>query len=217
MLKVLIVDDHEAVALGVSFMLSDLLPGCETEMALSLSKTLVFLTEIKYDLLILDVNIPGGNNTDMIRQILAIRPMLKILMFSGYSEESYAVSYIKAGAKGFIEKSVPAREFHKAVTTILAGRVYMSSALKEGLLSDALNNNGHVDLPSMLASLSPRERQVTEFLVSGKGTSEIAHTLNLALPTVSVYRHRIYEKMKVDNVADLIKKVLDIKNLKESE
>lgn len=139
MFKFLIVDNHQAVSVGVRLVIEDIVPVHETDTANSFFKTLELLKNKRYDMLILDPNIPGGNHINMIPQILDIQPDLKILIFSAYSEESYALSCIKAGVKGYVSKLSANTEFYKAVKTVLDGKRYTSRKLAEALLNTTMD------------------------------------------------------------------------------
>ncbi|MCF2447286.1 response regulator transcription factor [Dyadobacter sp. CY345] len=212
MLKILIADDHGVIALGAGMMISEIYPDCETDMSISVESTLKMINAVSYDMLVLDINIPGGNHVGMLHEIFAIRPGLKVLMFSSYPEETYAISYIKAGARGFVPKTCTVKEFQSAFQTILADGIYMSPFLTEHLLENIDPENQIMSLSSQISRLSTREAEVMEHIIAGKSTSEIAHKLSLALPTVSVYKNRIFEKMKVSNLSQLLKKVWELNN-----
>ena len=210
MLKILIADDHGVIALGAGMMISEIYPDCETDMSVSIEGALEMLIAVVYDVLVLDINIPGGNNVAMLQKIFEIQSDLKVMMFSSYPEETYAVSYIKAGASGFVSKTCTVKEFQDAFQIIIAGGVYMSTFLTDNLLESANTDGQTTSLSSQISRLSAREMEVMDHIIAGKSTSEIAHQLTLALPTVSVYKNRIFEKLKVSNLSQLMKKVWEL-------
>jgi len=215
MLKILIADDHGVIALGAGMMISEIYPDCETEMSVSVENTLEILRSKTFDMLVLDINIPGGNNVDMLQKIFATQPDLKVMMFSSFPEETYAVLYIKAGARGFVSKTCTVKEFQAAFRVIIAGGIFMSTFLTEHFLENTNPDKEITSLSAQISKLSAREMEIMDHLISGKSTSEIAHKLMLALPTISIYKNRIFEKMKVDNLPQLIKKVWELSNATE--
>ena len=132
-------------------------------------------------------------------------PNVKVLIFSSYDEDLYALPFIKAGADGYISKDAPEQEFKSALETILLrGKVYLSERMKEDSLSRLINSGKSQD--DAEPRLSFREREIAQLLLSGKGVSEIAGMLEVHISTVSTHRARILKKMKVDNLMDLARK-----------
>jgi len=215
MLKTLIADDHGVIALGAGMMISEIYPDCETEMSVSFENTVEILRRKSFDILVLDINIPGGNNVSMLQEIFTIQPDLKVMMFSSFPEETYAVLYIKAGARGFVSKTCTVQEFQTAFRVIMSDGIFMSDFLTEHLLRNTNPDKEIISLSAQISKLSAREMEIMDHLIAGKSTSEIAHKLMLALPTVSVYKNRIFQKMKVSNLSQLIKKVWELGNTTE--
>jgi len=160
------------------------------------------LNREQFDLILLDINLPGGNSVTMINDIRAIQLKVKILVFSAYDEDQYALRYIQAGADGYLNKLSSEEKIIEAVNTILNGELYIGDTIKNMLAQhpDAML----YDNPFFL--LSNREMEITLLLVNGEGNLEIANKLNIRMSTVSTYKSRIFEKLGVSNVVSLAEK-----------
>lgn len=205
MKNILIADDHTIVRLGVLLVVKSMFLNANISEAETLGQVIAQLEEKPYDLLILDINIPGGNNLQMINAVRLRRPGIKILIFSGYEEQLFALNYIQAGADGYLVKYSSEEVIKTALKTVMNNEKYISAAVKEQLLSKWQQPKPVADNPLM--SLSGREREVLNLLVKGSSVAKIAETLHLQLTTVSTYKTRIFEKMGTSNLVELIDKV----------
>jgi two-component system, NarL family, invasion response regulator UvrY len=197
--SVLIADDHPMVRAGMrQFLEAELKPRKIAEVATG-QEVLDALRTDRFDLLILDLNMPDRGGLDILRNIQSSQPQLRVLVVSGYPERQYAVNVLKAGAAGYLQKEAAAEELIRAVNTVLAGRRYVSGTLAEQLVSDL---DGDRDQPAH-AALSEREFQIFCKLAMGRSVSEIARELFLSVKTVSTYRSRILEKMNFSSNADM--------------
>jgi DNA-binding NarL/FixJ family response regulator len=197
--SVLIADDHPMVRAGMrQFLEAELKPSQIVEAA-SGQEVLDALRADRFDLLILDINMPDRGGLDILRNIQASQPQLRVLVVSGYPERQYAVNVLKAGAAGYLQKEAAAEELIRAVNTVLAGRRYVSGTLAEQLVKDL---DADRDQPAH-AALSEREFQIFCKLAAGRSVSEIARELFLSVKTVSTYRSRILEKMSFSSNADM--------------
>jgi DNA-binding NarL/FixJ family response regulator len=151
------------------------------------------------DVVLLDISMPGKNGIDTLRQLKRSRPDLPVLILSGYSEQQYAVSLLRAGASGYINKESASEQLVSAIRTVMKGGKYVSPNVAQVLVSD-LSNEG--DKPPH-AALSKREFQIFYKLAAGASVSKIAEELFLSVKTVSTYRARILEKMQMTSNADL--------------
>lgn len=201
-MKILIADDHSVVRQGVSLILRDYFTGMEVTQAETFDSTLEMLKRESFSLMLLDINLPGGNSITMIGDVRAIQEKVKILVFSAYDEDQYALRYIQAGADGYVNKLSSEDKIIEAVKTILAGEKYVSYTLKK-LLSQHPDVKLH-DNPFYL--LSNREMEIMLLLVNGEGNLEIANKLDIKMSTVSTYKSRIFEKLGVNNVVTLAEK-----------
>lgn len=200
---ILIADDHGVVRYGMMLLIKDLLPWAEVTQVGSLNETVAFIKTNKIDLVILDINLPGGNNIQMLDSLNEIQKNIRVLMFSAYEENLYATRYLQAGAKGYLHKQNSNAEIKKAIQTVCSGGVYMSDDVKNIMLNKMLN---HDENQNPLDLLSNREFEVAQMLIYGHGITDISSLLNLQMSTVSTYKNRIFEKLNVTNIVQLIDK-----------
>lgn len=199
MAHILIVDDHAVVRAGLRQFLQDDPQVTKVDEADSGQSAMEALRRSRYDLLILDINMPGRNGLDILRNVTSAHPDTKVLIVSGYPERQYAINVLKSGASGYISKESAPEELLKATHTVLGGRRYVSATLAEQLVTD-------LDIDSdkpIHSKLSEREFQIFCKLASGKAVSDIAHELCLSVKTVSTYRSRVLEKMNFISNADI--------------
>jgi DNA-binding NarL/FixJ family response regulator len=157
-----------------------------------------------WDLVILDITMPGRSGVDVLRNLKALRPKLPVLVLSMHPEDQYGKRVLKAGASGYMNKESAPEELIKAVRKLLSGGRYVSPTLAETLAVDL----GRDDGTPAHERLSDREFEVLRKMASGKTVGQIAQELHLSVPTVSTYRARILEKMGMSNTAELIRYAL---------
>lgn len=194
-LKILLADDHSVVRQGISLVLKEALKDVSIYHAGDISKVLSIVQHEAIDILLLDINLPGGNTVNMISNIKAINQSLKILMFSAFDEEQYAVRYLHAGANGYLNKLSSEDEIVRAVLAVDEKGEYRSNKLEEVLAMSHLNP---------LKTLSVRETEIAELLIKGEGNLEIANLLAIQMSTVSTYKRRIFDKLDVTSIPSLI-------------
>jgi two-component system, NarL family, invasion response regulator UvrY len=199
MTKVLIADDHALVRAGLRQYLQDSGRFRTIAEAGSGMQVLDMLRADRFDLLILDINMPDRGGLDILKHVRASHPDVRVLVLSGYPERQYAVNVLKAGAGGYLSKDGTPDELLKAITQVLSGRRYVSASLAE-LLAAELDTDH--DRP-LHAGLSEREFQIFCKLAAGQSVSEIANELSLSVKTVSTYRTRVLEKMCFKSNADI--------------
>ncbi|OIQ19277.1 MAG: hypothetical protein BM557_06120 [Flavobacterium sp. MedPE-SWcel] len=200
--KILLADDHSVVRRGVSLILKEVFPTITILHAESLNEVLTIMNPESVDLLILDINLPGGNSSGMIEKAREVHPSVKILMFSAFDEEQYALRYLYSGANGYLNKLTSEEKIVEAVNVILEGGKYVSDKVKEKILENTLNGTPH----NPLEALSNREMQIVTLLAKGEGNLEIANRLNIQMSTVSTYKNRVFEKLDVSNIVSLVEK-----------
>jgi two-component system invasion response regulator UvrY len=205
MKHILIAEDHAVVRIGTKHLLKSLIPDSIISDVDDFDKIIQELQLKTFDLLILDINIPGGNNTKMVETIRATSPGIRILVFSSYDEQQYGLLYLQAGADGYLSKEAPEEEFKSAVLSVLNNKKYMSQDMQQLNINRLINPKEY--LPDPVITLSPRETDVLNLLKEGLGTAKIAEKLNLQLSTVSTYKARIFEKLGVKNIVELITKL----------
>jgi two-component system, NarL family, invasion response regulator UvrY len=197
--RILIVDDHAVVRAGLRQILMDDQSIGEVDEAATGEQALDKLRQGRWDLLVLDINMPGRNGIDILRNVVAGHPDTKILVLSGYPENQYAVNVLRAGASGYLPKESAPEELMKAVRNVLQGKRYVSAALADMLVSDLDTDR---DKPAH-SELSQREFQIFCKLATGASVSGIADELCLSVKTVSTYRSRVLEKMRFKTNADI--------------
>jgi two-component system, NarL family, invasion response regulator UvrY len=199
MIKVLVVDDHPIVRQGLKQILSE-----EPDMAVlgeaqNSQEVLELVHNQDWDIVVLDITMPGRGGLDVLKEVRHERPNLPVLMLSVHSEDQYAVRTLKAGAAGYMTKESAPEELVRAIRKILRGGKYVSSTLAEKM---AFHLEAETEKP-LHDSLSDREYQVMLMIASGKRTGAIAEEMSLSVKTVSTYRARILEKMGMKGNADL--------------
>ena len=198
--EILIVDDHLVVRTGVSIILEEKLKNIAISTTENFNETLKILKEKIFDLIILDINIPGGRNTAMIDVIRNIQAEVKILIFSVYEEDTHACPYIIAGANGYLNKLSDRKKLTGAVDTILKTGNYLTPEIIKELVKASTNKQSI----NPLDKLSKREREISELLVQGDGNIEIANKLSIQLTTVSTHKNKIFNKLNIKNIVELI-------------
>ncbi len=198
MYNILIADDHAVVRAGFRQFLADSGLGEVAEAATG-QQAMELLRKKQFDLLILDINMPGRGGLDILKNVRASFPGTHVLIVSGFPERQYAVNVLKAGASGYLSKESAPEELIRAVQLVLAGRRYVSGTLAEQLVSG-------LDVTStkpLHGELSEREFQILCKLATGTTVSDIARELCLSVKTVSTYRSRVLEKMRFRSNADI--------------
>lgn len=201
--RILIADDHSAVRAGVKHIL--LQEYCQVEFGEAINASEVFrkLKEASWNVLILDVDLPGRSGLDILKQVRAEGLKLPVLMFSFHREEQLAVRALKAGASGYLSKDSADTELVTAISQLLSGRKYISPAVAQLLASQFFNS-----AEESHSLLSDREFQIMLLIAKGKTVSQISDELSLSASTVSTYRSRILEKMRMQNNAELMNYVI---------
>jgi two-component system, NarL family, invasion response regulator UvrY len=197
----LIIDDHEVVRTGIKTVLQEFFKPCEVHEAHNDKTALEQLKARAYNLIIMDVQMPDTDTSGLLDYIKVAYAESKVLIFSMAPENIYGKRFLKAGAMGFVAKNTGLAELQKAIEMILNGRIYMSNALLEQLVVD-MNGSKKVDNP--FEKLSSRELEIVSLITSGKSITEISNILSLAISTVGTYKARLFEKLKVNNLVELI-------------
>jgi two-component system, NarL family, invasion response regulator UvrY len=199
MLNILIADDHFLIRRGLKQLVEENLPSAHVGEAEDGPKTLVLARERKWDVIVLDISMPGKDGLDLIKDLKDIDPLVHVLILSIQPEEQYALRAFRLGASGCLNKSANPAELIVAVKTVVAGRRYVSAKAQELMLDEVVGAGP--ELPH--ERLSDREYQVFRLLASGKTIGEISEMLALSVKTVSTYRARIMEKTGLENNAQL--------------
>lgn len=201
MIKVLITDDHPVVRKGIKQIFDECLDIVVVDEAKDGPELISKLFKIEFDVLLLDISLPGRSGLDLIKDVKEIRPTVAILILSISPEEQYAVRALKLGASGYITKAGLPEELINAVRTVAGGGKYLSASLAGSI---AINNLKEDYLP-LYQSLSERELEVMCLIAEGKTVGDIAISLCLSVKTISTYRERILEKLCLKTTADIIR------------
>jgi DNA-binding NarL/FixJ family response regulator len=198
MIRTLIADDHAVVRQGLKQIVSDTSDIVVSDEANNGREVLDKISENRYDVVVLDIAMPDFSGMDILKEIKTEKPELPILMLSIYPEEQYAVRALKAGASGYLTKKVAPKELIRAIRKVYSGGKYVTATLAESL-ADYLAD----DEKPLHENLSDREFQVMLRLAKGARIKDIAKDLFISDKTVSSYKSRILEKMRVTSNAEL--------------
>jgi len=200
-MRILIADDHPLVRQGLKQLLAAEPDMTVVGEAKNADETLELARSLEWDVLILDYSMPGGNGLVVLKEIKRSYPRRPVLILSMHPEDSIAISVLRAGAAGYINKECASEELTVAIRKAVSGGKYVSTSLAEKLaleLEDGTRARPH-------ESLSDREYRVMWMLASGKSITHIAEELFLSPNTISTYRIRILKKLKLEHNADLVR------------
>ena len=200
MIRIVIADDHTIMREG----LKRILEGADDIEVVGEAtdgfEALALVRKGELDVLLMDLSMPGRSGVELIRQVKDEMPKLPILILTMHEEEQYAVRTIRAGARGYLTKESAGTQLVSAIRKVAAGRPYISLEVAEQLAMDVMP--AHEELPHK--SLSDREFEVFNMLVSGRSITEIAELLHLSVKTVSTHKARILQKMGTLSLAELV-------------
>jgi len=200
MIRILIADDHAIFREGLKHILSESPDVKVAAEARNGQEVLEKIWSEKYDMVLLDISMPGMSGLEVLKQLKIEKPKLPVLVLSMHPEEQYAVRVLRAGASGYLTKESAPDELITAIRKISQGRKYITSSLAERLAFEM-----EIDSEKPLHEvLSDREYQVLRIIAAGKTIKQIAEELSLSIKTVSTYRGRIMEKMKMKTNAELM-------------
>ena len=205
MISILIADDHTIMREGLKRILENqddfVVVGEATNGLEAIQWVQDWAKKGGFDVLLLDLSMPGKSGVDLIKQIKIEAPKLPILVLTMHEEEHYAVRTIRAGASGYLTKESAATLLVEAIRRVAAGRLYISPSVAEQLALNIMPRND--ELPHQ--RLSDREFEVFQLLASGGSVTEIAEKLHLSVKTVSTHKTRILQKMDANSLADIVK------------
>lgn len=200
MLNILVTDDHAVIRRGLKQVITEHLgAGVLVEEAQNAQEALDHIWKRDWDLVVMDISMPGRSGVDILKDIKLSKPKLPVLFFTMHEEDQFAVRVLKAGAAGYLSKDSSPDELMKAIRKAASGGRYVSTALAEKLAAGLSNDPDKQ--PHEL--LSDREFQVLCKIASGRTATQIAQDLGLSVKTISTYRARILEKMHLHNNAEL--------------
>jgi DNA-binding NarL/FixJ family response regulator len=198
-MRILITDDHAVVRQGLKLILADHFKRAVFGEAQNAQEALDRVWKEKWDVVILDITMPGRNGLEVLKEIKRSRPKLPVLVLSMHPEDQFAVRMLKTGAAGYLTKESAGEELVGAINKVMAGGRYISPSLAERMAS-------YLDIDIHKAPherLSDREFLILCMIASGKSVGQIAKELSLSVSTVSTYRARILEKTDMKNNAEL--------------
>ncbi|MCD6384548.1 response regulator transcription factor [Candidatus Sumerlaeota bacterium] len=199
MIKILIADDHPIVREGIKQILAETDDMVVAGEAATSQEVLNKVLKEDFDVVLLDISMPGRSGLDVLKEIKFAKPKIQVLMLSIHPEEHYAERVIKAGASGYLTKESAPDELIGAIRKVSQGRKYISPSFAEKLASRLDTDTDK--LPH--ERLSDREYQVMRMIASGKTVKEIAEEMALSIKTISTYRSRVLQKMGMKNNAEL--------------
>jgi DNA-binding NarL/FixJ family response regulator len=199
MLRILIADDHEIVRKGLKNVLTETLQPVKVEEARNGQEAMSKVLKGEYDLVVLDMKMPGKSGLDVLKEIRQHRPKLPVLILSMHPEEQFAIRAIRAGAAGYLTKECAGDELVLAIRKALKGERYISGSLAQ-ILAGELDSDSEKPLHEIL---SDREYQVMLMIASGKTVGAIAKELCLSVKTISSYRTNILLKTRMKNNSEI--------------
>lgn len=200
MIRVLVADDHAVVRRGVVQILAESPHIVVAGEASCGSEVLRAVRENDYDIVLLDIAMPGGSGLEVLKELQSLKPDVQVLILSMYPEKQYALRALKAGAAGYLTKDSAPDELIEAIERISQGNKYITRSLAQEMASELGGKAGK----ELHEALSDREYQVMCLLAAGKSVSEIATQLSLSVKTVSTYRTRILEKLDLKTTAEIM-------------
>jgi two-component system invasion response regulator UvrY len=204
MISILIADDHTVVRRGVLQILAEAPDMVAAGEASTGGEVLQAVHRNDFDVVLLDIALPDISGLEILKQLRSLKPDLQILILSMYPERQYAIRALRAGAAGYLTKESAPAELIAAIRQVSQGRKYVTQSLAEKLAAEL---GGEVEQEPH-ETLSDREYQVMCLLAAGKTITEIATELSLSIKTVSTYRTRILDKLKLENTAQIIRYAL---------
>ena len=196
----LLADDHSIVRQGMEIVISDIVPNAKVYQTSSLHQVLELIESKGVEMAIIDAHFPDGNSLHILPQMKSVNPDLKVLIFTGLEEDLHGLKFIKAGANGYLSKLSEEEEVREAITTFIEKGEYFSDLLRNLLVQLVYNP----DLINPLNSLTKREMQIAELYAEGYGNLEISNSLNIKQNTVSTIKKNIFEKLKIENMVELV-------------
>ncbi|GLU56210.1 response regulator [Dyadobacter frigoris] len=205
--RILIIEDHEIVIWALTKVITGTFANATIFSAPTLDQGIEILQDNFMNLVVVDVDIPGGNSIKMIAALRSAQPKVQILIHTGMEEDIYALEYLSAGANGFVSKKAPFLTVSEAIKLVISGKNYISPLTKNIISDNFLRGRSREANSSNHFNLTIREKEITRLLLKGKWTKEIANELGLQLTTISTHKGRIFEKFGVTNSIELYIKI----------
>ena len=198
--KILLVDDHALLRKGISMIIRQKLgEGHQIAEAANSQEAYSTVLSEDWDVVVLDINIPGRDGIDLLKDFQRDKPDLPVLMLTAYPIKEFAIRCIQAGAAGYINKQAPAEDIAEAISVLLHGGRYITDEVEVELAADIEG-----EPTSLVATLSDREFEVFRNIGGGMTVSQIASELELSVKTISTFRSRVLEKLNLENNAQIM-------------
>lgn len=203
-IKIVLADDHRIVRAGLASLINKE-PGMVVAGEAGNGREAVELVgQIIPDVVVMDLTMPEMSGFEATRQIVAEHPGTRVLALSMHSDKRFVAQALNAGASGYLLKDCALEELIRAINVVIAGQVYLSPGIAETVVNTYVRHPEALRLTT-LSTLTPREREVLQLVAEGRSSKTIAETLNVSSKTVEFHRQQIMHKLKIDNVAGLIK------------
>ena len=204
-ITVLLADDHSLIRQGIMLILEEIEVDAKVTQASNLQQITEQISANKIDIAVIDAHFPDGNSITILPEIKTLAPEIRILIFTGIDEAANALKFLKAGANGFISKMSEEEEIKNAILTIMKDGEYLSPQT-QSLLMNSMRNSKAIN---PLFRLTERELQIAKMYASGNCNLEIANQLDVKQNTVSTIKRRIFEKLEIENIVELIQILQD--------
>lgn len=196
----LLADDHSIVRQGMEILIEEIVPNAKVHHTSSLLQIVELIQSKEIEIAIIDAHFPDGNSLHVLPKMKIANPNIKILVFTGLEEDLHVLKFIKAGANGYVSKLSEEDEIRQAISDIVHKGEYFS-VLSRNLMVQFVHNP---DLINPLSRLTNRELQIAEMYAEGLGNLEIANHLDIKQNTVSTIKKNIFDKLKIENLVELI-------------
>ena len=200
-IRVLIADDHALVRAGIRALVERIEGVVVVGEAGTGSEALKFVEELKPNLILLDITMPDGGGFDVLEQVTKQFPEIRVIVLTVHEAGEYAIRALREGAAGFLPKSAASTELEQAVQTVIRGERYISPETSRKTLLDF----GKGSKRDLLATLSPRQREVLRLIAEGRTTKQIAQLLEISVKTVETHRAQLMERLDIHDVAGLVR------------
>ncbi|XZF15438.1 response regulator [Chitinophagaceae bacterium MMS25-I14] len=193
-INILLADDHSIIMDGLKSLIAGSVPEACIAQVSDMDAVLAHLVHTETQLVVCDINMPGANHFGIVKMIKSVQPQTKLLILSAYNPELYAHRYLQEGADAYLSKNAPTSEIRDTIRGLLYNTYD----------AESIQSSGHTIAVSPLKALSNRELEVAQLLITGNGILEIANLLQVHVNTVSTYKTRIFEKINIASIPELI-------------
>ena len=201
-IRVLIADDHALVRAGIRALVERIDSVVVVGEAGKGSEALDLVRQLGPDLILLDITMPDGNGFEVLDQVTKLYPEIKVIVLTVHEAGEYALRAVREGAAGYLPKSAASIELEQAIQTVIRGERYISPETAQNTIFEVTNRATKRDL---LATLSPRQREVLRLIAEGKTTKQIAQVLEISVKTVETHRAQLMERLGIHDVAGLVR------------